>query len=336
MGFPLKLAERRPKAPEAALLGLLRGVPLPPGLEKSWPEILALAEAHGVAPLLHAAAPELPDEAREDLRRLRAAAQADRRWQSAALLRLGGALEGAGALVIHAAAYAEDLYAAPELRPVRALEMLIAPSRTFAALERLSRRGYRIEERPQKGWLVLRLRDPREPRAVIHLRRGFAGPVAAPEAPRGGAGPEPEVRSALPVGALCLRAQGTRLHPDDALLVQAAVLADEVTRARLIEVVDLAHLLRRCDPAMAVARARQARLLPQLGAALLLLERCAAASRRFGGAEVDPARFPRLDLPAEAERAVDAYELSAEPERPGALLQMARALGLLAEQGTVE
>jgi len=57
----------------------------------------------------------------------------------------------AGALVVHAAAYAEDLYTAPELRPVGALEMLIAPSRTFAALERLSRRGYRIEERPEKG-----------------------------------------------------------------------------------------------------------------------------------------------------------------------------------------
>jgi len=114
------------------------------------------------------------------------------------------------------------------------------------------------------------------------------------------------------------------------------VLADQGTRTRLIEVVDLAHLFRRCDPAMAVARARQARLLPQLGAALLLLERCAAASRQFGGAEVDPARFPRLDLPPEVERAVDAVELSAEPERPGALVQMARALGLVAEQGSVE
>ena len=128
MGFPIKLAERRPKAPEAALLGLLRGVPLLPGLEKSWPEVLDLAEGHGVAPLLHAVAPELPDEARHDLRRLRAAAQAERGWQQAALLRVGGALEGAGALVVHAAAYAEDLYTAPELRPVRALEMLIAPS----------------------------------------------------------------------------------------------------------------------------------------------------------------------------------------------------------------
>ena len=336
MGFPIKLAERRPKAPEAALLGLLRGVPLLPGLEKSWPEVLDLAEGHGVAPLLHAVAPELPDEARHDLRRLRAAAQAERGWQQAALLRVGGALEGAGALVVHAAAYAEDLYTAPELRPVRALEMLIAPSRTFAALERLSRRGYRIEERPEKGWLLLRLRDPREPRALIHLRRGFPRPPGTGEAPRAGTGPEPEVRSAIPVGALCLRAQGTRLHPDDALLVHALALAEQGMRGKLIEVVDLAHLFRRCHPATAVARARQARLLPQLGAALLLLERCAAASRRFGGAEVDPARFPRLDLPPEVERAVDAYELSAEPDRPGPLLQVARALGLVAEQGSVE
>ncbi|HEX9602531.1 MAG TPA: nucleotidyltransferase family protein [Myxococcales bacterium] len=336
MGFPLKLAQRRPKAPETALLGLLRGVPLLPGLERSWPEVLALAEAHGVGPLLHAVAPKLPDEAREDLRKLREAAQADRRWQHAALLRLGGALEGAGALVVHGAAHAEDLYTAPELRPLRELEMLIAPSRTFAALERLSRRGYRIEERPEKGWLVLRLRDPREARVAIHLRRGFPPPGGAPAAPRAGAGPEPEVESALPAGALCLRAQGTRLHPDDAILVHALALAERALRAPLIEVVDLAHLFRRCDPAMAVARARQARLLPQLGAALLLLERCAAAARRFGGAEVDPARIPRLDLPGELGRAVDGFELAAEPARPGALLQVARALGLIAEQGSVE
>jgi hypothetical protein len=335
VGFPLKLAERRPKAPEAALLGLLRGVPLLPGLEKSWPEILGLAEAHGVAPLLHAIAPDLPDDAREELRKLRARAQANRRWQSAALLRLGGALEGAGALVVHAAAHAEDLYTAPELRPVRELEMLIAPSRTFAALERLSRRGYRIEERPEKSWLVLRLRDPREGRVLICLRRGFPARNGVPEA-RDGAGPELEVKSALPVGSLCLRAQGTRLHPDDAILVHALSMAARGWRAPLIEIVDLAHLFSRCDPLMAVARARHARLLAELGTALLLLELCAAAAQRFGGAQIDAARIPRLDLPPGLERTAEGFELSAEPERPGALLQMARALGLVAEQGSVE
>jgi hypothetical protein len=87
---------------------------------------------------------------------------------------------------------------------------------------------------------------------------------------------------------------------------------------------------------MAVARARHARLLAELGAALLLLERCAAAAQRFGGAEVDAARIPRLDLPAGLERTAEGFELSAEPSRPGALLQMARALGLVAEQGNVE
>ena len=117
---------------------------------------------------------------------------------------------------------------------------------------------------------------------------------------------------------------------------EALALAEHGLRAPLIEVVDLAHLVRRSDPAQAVARARQARLLPQLGAALLLLERCAAAARRFGGAEVDPARIPRLDLPGEVARAVEGFELSAEPARPGALLQVARALGLVAEQGSVE
>jgi hypothetical protein len=305
-------------------------------LEKSWPEILALAEAHGIGPLLHAVAPELPDPARADLLRLRVAAQAERGWQHAALLRLGAALEGAGALVVHAAAHAEDLYTAPELRPVPELEMLIAPSRTFAALERLSRRGYRIDERPEKGWLVLRLRDSREGRVLIRLRRGFPGPSGVPEARRDGGGPEPEVKSALPVGSLCLRAQGTRLHPDDAILVHALSLAARGFRAPLIEIVDLAHLFTRCDPLMAVARARHARLLGELGTALFLLDRCAAAARRFGGAEVDTARIPRLDLPAGLERAAEAFELSAEPVRPGALLQVARALGLVAAQGSVE
>jgi Uncharacterised nucleotidyltransferase len=332
VGFPIRLAERRPKAPEAALLGLLRGVPLLPGLEKDWPEIRALAEAHRVGPLLHAMAPELPEKARQDLQRIRSSAQAVRGWQQAALLRLCGTLEGAGALVIRGAAYAEDLYTAPELRPLSELEMLIAPSRTFAALERLSRRGYRLEERPVKGWLVLPLRDPRDARVRIHLRRGFPAPGGAPRAPLAGGASEPEVRSALPIGALCLRAQGVRLHPDDTLLVQALALHEGGMRVPLIELVDLAHLFARCDPAVALSRARQAHLLPQLGAALLLLERCAAAAHRFGGAAVDPARIPRLDVPEDLQRAVDEYELSVEPDRPGAFLKFARALGLVAAQ----
>ena len=318
------------------MLGLLRGVPLLSGLEKSWPEIRALAEAHRVGPLLHAAAPELPERARQDLHRLRSSAQAIRGWQQAAMLRLSAALEGAGALVVRGAAHAEDLYTAPELRPLSELEMLIPPSRTFAALERLSRRGYRLEERPGKGWLVLRLRDPRDLRVSIQLRRGFPVPAGAPQASPAGSGSEPEVRSVLPVGALCLRARGTRLDPEDAVLVQALALDERGLRVPLIEVVDLAHLFARCDPAVTLSRARQARLLPQLGAALLLLVRCAAAAGRFGGAEVDLARIPRLDLPEEMERAVEGYELSAEPDRPGALWQFARALGLVAAQGSVE
>lgn len=336
MGFPIGLAERRQKTPEAALLGLLRGVPLLPGLEKSWPEIRTLAEAHRVGPLLHAVAPELPDTARQDLQRIRSSAQAVRGWQQAALLRLSGALEGAGALVIRGAAYAEDLYTAPELRPLSELEMLIAPSRTFAALERLSRRSYRLRERPAKGWLVLALRDPRDPRVRIRLRRGFPAPAGAPQAPLAGGASEPEVRSALPVGALCLRAQGVRLHPDDAFLVQALALDEAGMRVPLIEVVDLAYLFARCDPAVALSRARQARLLPQVGAALLLLERCAAAAYRFGGAAVDPARIPRFEVPEDLERAVEGYDLAAGPDRPGALVQFARALGLVAAQGSVE
>ena len=334
MGFALKLAERRPKAPESALLALLRGVPLLPALAKTWPEVLALAEAHLVAPLLHAVAPDLPAAAREDLRQLRAAAQAEWRWQQAALLRASGALEGTGALVVHGAAHAEDLYPSPELRPIRELDVLIAPSRTFSALERLSRKGYRIEQRPDKGWLVLRLRDPRDARVVLNLRRGFRPPAGS--SAQGTSGAEPDVKGALPVGALCLRAQGTRLDPDDAVLVHALALAEEELRVPLIAVVDLAHLFRRCNPAVLLARAQKARVVPQLGAALLLLERCVAAARRFAGVELDASRMPRVDVPVEVERAVDEFELAPEPVRPGALLQVARALGLLAQPKGVE
>jgi len=337
VGFALKLAERRPKAPEAALLGLLRGVPLLPGTEKSWPEVCALAEAHLVAPLLHAVAPDLPAGAREQLGKLRTAAQAEWRWQQSALLRVAGALEGTGALVIHAGAYAEDFYPAPELRPIRELDLLIAPSRTFSTLERLSRKGYRIEERPEKGWLALRLRDPREARVVVNLRRGFA-PPAGSRPHDASAGPEPEVKSALAVGGLCLRAEGSRLHPDDAILVHALALAEDELRAPLLAVVDLAHLFRRCDPSVVVGRARKAKVLPQLGMAFLLLERCVAAARRFGGVDVDIARIPRvhLDVSPEIDRAVDQFELSGEPARAGALTQVARALGLVAPRKGVE
>ena len=149
---------------------------------------------------------------------MRAAALADRGWQHAALLRVQGALEGAGALALHAAAHAEDLYPAPELRPHRTLDLLIAPSRTFAALERLSRRGYQIDptlSKPDKGWLTLRLRDPRDARVVIDLHRGFPPLPGVP--PRGDA----EVRSALDAEQLCRRAAGTRLEANDAVVVQA-------------------------------------------------------------------------------------------------------------------
>ena len=67
-----------------------------------------------------------------------------------------------------------------------------------------------------------------------------------------------------------------------------------------------------------------------------LCEQCAAAAHRFGGAAVDPARMPRFDLPEDLQRAAQGYDLSAEPDRPGALVQFARALGLVAAQGSVE
>ena len=333
LSFPLKMAEKKSKAPAAVLLGLLRGRPLPEGAAKGWPEVVALAEAHGVAPLLHATARELPAPARESLQKARAAALAERGWQQAALLRVQGALEGAGALAVHASAHAEDLYPAPELRPHRSLDLLIAPSRTFAALERLSRRGYQIDSslpKPDKGWLTLRLRDPREARVVIDLHRGFP---PLPGAPAAG---DAEVKSALDAEALCRRAAGTRLEANDAVLVQTLALATAEFQAPLIWVVDLAHLVRRSDTHALLSRAGQTSLVPQLAAALLLLARCAGAGRRLGGALLEPGRLPRLEVPKELERAIDRFELEIA-DRPGPLVQVARALRrAVADRGGVE
>jgi hypothetical protein len=44
----------------------------------------------------------------------------------------------------------------------------------------------------------------------------------------------------------------------------------------------------------------------------------------------------RTVSPRYLERAVDQFELSAEPDRPGALFQVARALGLVAQRKVVE
>jgi len=333
LSLPLKAAEKKARAPGAVLLGLLRGGTLPEGALKRWSEVVALAEAHRVGPLLHSTARELPGEARESLQQMRAAALADRGWQHAALLRVQGALEGAGALALHAAAHAEDLYPAPELRPHRTLDLLIAPSRTFAALERLSRRGYQIDptlSKPDKGWLTLRLRDPRDARVVIDLHRGFPPLPGVP--PRGDA----EVRSALDAEQLCRRAAGTRLEANDAVVVQALALAAAEFRAPLIWVADLAHLLRRGEMKALLARAHQVSLMPQLAAALALLARCAGSARRLGGAPVESGRLPRLEVPKELARAVDRFELEIA-ERPGPFAQVARALRrAVAGRGGVE
>jgi hypothetical protein len=118
--------------------------------------------------------------------------------------------------------------------------------------------------------------------------------------------------------------------------VQALAFAAAEYRAPLIWVVDLAHLLRRCEMGPLLARAHQASLMPQLSTAFSLVARCAGTARRLGGTPVESGRFPRLDLPKSLERFVDRYELEIV-DRPGALAQMARALRrAVAGRGGVE
>ena len=273
------------RPPEALLLALLRGERAAPGdADPRWPQLVALAERHGVAPLLHETVPDLPPQARAQLRRRRTEALQD--WA-----RLSGALQRAlahlpQAVVLKGAFYAQELYPSQELRPCGDVDLL--------ALEGSLPWRWHPDTRAHEsapGWHEQSFLDPGAGKEaggaeiVVDLHRDFSQPQ----------------RSRLDPRAIVARAvpgAGARVpDPDDAVVLHAWNLALHELRAPLVQLVDLALLWPRCRPAEVLRRAAETRTLAALAGALELLLRLAssrgtsssAPGVRFGGAPLDRA-----------------------------------------------
>jgi hypothetical protein len=288
----------RPAPAGALLLELLRGESPPGEADARWPETLALAARHGVAPLLHATVRGLPPGAAAALRTLRAASLRDSLWREQGLLRAVARLPDA--IAFKGAAAATELYDSPELRPSADIDLLHPEAGEIP--------GYRWHEatRAQESraqWHERTFVDPLDARVLIDLHRSLSQPE----------------RTRVDIQALCARARpgahARVLDPDDAVLVQALNLATHELRSPLISVVDLARLWQRCRPAVVRERARAFRLEGALFAALALLAACAGEAGQFGGAAV-----PRLPLPDPGPLsgpllrwAVSRYDLSRRP-----------------------
>lgn len=139
----------------AALWGLLSGAEIPPldpasGLASA--ALAALAEAHGVAPLLFKRLSELPVQlAAPVVQTLESSYyQSAGRAQllKAELDRLAGAFDQAGLpwLPLKGAALAWDIYPDPALRPMNDLDLLVAPRDLLAAVRLAAGLGYRFEK----------------------------------------------------------------------------------------------------------------------------------------------------------------------------------------------
>ncbi len=263
----------------SVLLALLRGERAPGEGDARWPETLALAERHGVAPLLHETARDLPGGPRAALRQARVRALRDQGRLQGALRRALGLL--GGAVVLKGAAYSRQLYPEPELRPSGDVDLLVAPERADAALQALAAYRWHQLARPHEeraGWHERSLEDPQEPLVLIDLHCGFSQ----------------RERTRLEVAALISRSlpapelgPGARvLEPTDALLAHAANLGTHELRVPLIAVADLARLWPRAVPALLLERAEEARLCGALYASIELLVRCAPEGL-FGGARVE-------------------------------------------------
>ena len=283
----------------ALLLALLRDDGPPPGDEDPrWPEALALASRHGVAPLLHATVRGLPAGAATALRRARAASLRDSLWREQGLRRALTRLPGAVAFKGAASAY--ELYESPELRPSADIDLLHLNAEDLPGYRwHQATRAHESRERWHERTFV----DPLDARVVIDLHRGFSQPE----------------RTRVDVAALCARARpGQRscvLDPDDAVLVQALNLATHELRAPLISVVDFARLWLRCRPAVVHQRAQAWRLRNALFAALTLLSTCAGKTGRFGGVAVERSSLPAPGLLPRCllRIAVARYDLSRRP-----------------------
>lgn len=293
---------------EPLLLRLLRGGAAPPDTDARWPETLALAARHGVAPLLHQSARGLPAAAEAALRRARAASLRESLKREQGLARALALLPGAVAFKGAATAY--ELYPSPELRPSADIDLL-HPAATALP-------GYRWHpatraQESAAGWHERTFVDAHG--VVIDLHRALSQPQ----------------RTRVDVGALCARAvRGVRsrvLQADDAVLVQAVNLATHELRAPLICLVDFARALPRCRPAVVQQRAREYRVEGALYAALALVEACAGPGRQFGGVAVEwplPKAAPGLLARALLPLAVARYDLARRPlGRPEQLLRKA-------------
>ncbi len=259
----------------ALLLALLRGDRPPGDADPRWPETLALAARHGVAPLLHATVRDLPLGAAAALRTARAASLRDSIWREQGLRRALDLLPEAIAFKGAAAAY--ELYESPELRPSADIDLLHPDAEAIP--------GYRWHEATRvresnAEWHERTFVDPLDARVLIDLHRSFSQPE----------------RTRVDVQAIRARARpgahSRVLDPDDAVLVQALNLATHELRAPLISVVDFARLWQRCRPAVVQERALAFRLRGALFAALLLLRACAGESGRFGGVTVERGTLP--------------------------------------------
>lgn len=268
------------------LLALLRGGVAPGEADPRWPETLALAERHGIAPLLHETARGVPPGPLASLRRARARALQDELRLRAGLLR---ALARVGeAVVLKGAAYSVELYPQPELRPRGDIDLLVPPARLEEAARALSAYRWHPAARQHEeraGWHERTLEDPIDPSVVIDLHRGFSQPE----------------RTRLDAPALCARSLpeprlgplARVLEPTDALLAHAANLGTHELRVPLIALCDLARLWPRADAVLLLERAEEARLCGALYASLALLQQLAPAGA-FGGARFDPVSLREL------------------------------------------
>jgi Uncharacterised nucleotidyltransferase len=270
----------------ALLLSLLRGrAPRsgwPAAGDPRWEPALGLSERHGLSPLLHHATlaaghqgsgyAALPAEARNSLRRARAAELAREERREAALHRALGALGGGPgerpipALLYKGAASARTLYPAPELRPRGDLDLLIAPADTSEAWARLGRAGFQrhpaLAGTPEDlpGWHERTLVDPVDPSQILDLHQALLQPerqrlladrLLARSTPAPGLPPHARLPS-----------------PEDAALACALSLAAHELRSPMVAACDLALLLPRCDGPLLVSRAREGRVARALGLGL--------------------------------------------------------------------
>ena len=296
-------------------------------------EAIALARAHGVAPLLHEQLQRgglawVPEEARRGLRALRLAELAREvkreKLLQAALRALGGArAEPVTVLLLKGAASARTLYPSGELRPRGDLDLLVAPADRARSLEALARAGFvqhaktRGTREDEAGW---------HERTLIHPEHGEAGApeqldlhfaLAQPERHRLDArrlfaesAPlphQPDAAAEVTPG-LALRV----LRPEAAALVCAWSIALHELAVPLIGLADLARLLARAEPPRLAGLAGEVHLRRALYVSLRLLARlgppafpskifAAALSRvapcapfALAGAPVEPARLALL------------------------------------------